>query len=121
MDRKQAWSLLRDVRRSIYALESLELDEEKMIDIRDQAARLDRLANIEELAEKASELTSRDRNEIKEAISLLRRGTQLTEDRQINLVALLKKVGGKLWDVARPVLSEILTATVKHQLNLDVG
>jgi hypothetical protein len=119
MGRTQAWGLLRDARRSVYAIEYLEIEETKKKLMRDQAFKWSRLGDLEELAEKAKGLESQDRQALRDILARLKKNVSLTEEGQITFVSVLRKIGGKAWDVARPVLSEVLTAAIKQQLNVD--
>jgi hypothetical protein len=119
MEKNQAWKLLLSIRMCVYALERLEMDDTKKKLMRDQASRLDHLYIIEELAEKAKDLDAKERQALKEAIAGLKKGTPLTEDGQRTLGSVLRKIGGKAWEIGRPILSDVATAAIKAQFNLD--
>lgn len=116
---KQAWGLLRDVRRCVYALELLDIDEAKRKLMRDRVSKLSRLVEIEELAEKAKGLDPQERHALKELVARLKKGAQLTEEGQRTLGSVLRKIGGKAWEIGRPILSDVATAAIKTQFNLD--
>jgi hypothetical protein len=119
MERSHAWRLLLDIRKCVYALEALDLDETKQEIFRNQAKRVERIAAIEEFADKAQDLPAADRRELKEVLSHLRKGMDLSEERQATFAAVVRKIGSKAWEVAKPVLSEVLTASVKREFGLE--
>ena len=119
MERSTAWGLLRDTRRCVYAIEELTLDGEKKAALRNQAVKYDRIAILEELADKTSDLSSTDKHNLKELLAHIKKGVVLTEDRQKSLIAVIQNIGGKAWEVARPILSDVLTAALKKQFGLD--
>ena len=118
LDKKRAWAHLRDVRRTVYALESLSLNNEERANLRNQALRNDRLAAIEEVANKSEGLDAGARHELKDILNHLRKGTQLSEERQAIFVQLLTKLGKTGRELADPVLTEVLTEDVKKKCGL---
>jgi hypothetical protein len=122
MTRADAWRLLRDIRRSIYALELLDLDDKRKVELCHQVQVNHRLATVKDLLKEAEGLDNKDKEQLTQLLEQLRKGKLETEDKQADLVAILKKVSGrvgeKIWEVARPVLSDVLTAAVKQQCGL---
>ena len=119
MSRKNAWELLLSVRRSVFALELLELQPSQQVDLRNQSKRLDRLATIELLTEEAGKLSAEEKAQLKELVGQLKRGGALSEDRQITFAEMAKKAGEKVWEVAKPIIADVMTAALKKQLGLD--
>src|SRR5581483_6535915 len=119
LERRQAWTILHDIRRSVYALELLELSDAEKLKLQNQAKKLERLAVIEGLVEQAHDLDGQDRAKLKELVSEIKRGASLSEDQQKTLTAVLRKIGGKAWEVARPILSDVLTAAIEKASGLE--
>jgi hypothetical protein len=119
MEKSQAWRLLLDIRRCVYALEVLELDPTNQEILRNQAKRFERIATIEDLVDKTQDLPSADKRELKELLSHIRKGATLSEERQATFAKFILKVGTKAWEVAKPVLSEVLSAALKNQFGLE--
>lgn len=85
---------------------------------RDEAVKSDRLATIEELANKAKDLQPEDRQLLRDLIAGLKKG-DLSDEHQLALVKLLRKAGDKVWEVSRPILSDVVTSAIKSQFGLD--
>ncbi len=122
MDRNEAWILLRDIRRCVYALELLDMNESEQASLQNKVLKFERLEMLEQVAEKIEGLDLRDKQELKELIARMKKGIELSEEGQQTLITVLQKLKDKrdkAWEVLRPVLSELLTAAAKKQLGLE--
>jgi flagellar motility protein MotE (MotC chaperone) len=119
VDKKKASELLRDVRRSVYALEYLPLSGDERARLKEIAYNHERIAIIGELAEQEGAITSEERKEIQKLLAQAVSKSLPEDAKQSRLVELLKKIGGKAWEVAQPVISDVLSAAIKQKYGLD--
>jgi len=116
--RAAAWVVLRDIRRSVYALEMLELDDRKREGLRQQVEANERLGVIEQLIGQLEDMPASEKQEVQKLLSQLREGKLDTEETQSRLARMLHSIGGRVWEVARPVMSDVLSAAAKKELGL---
>lgn len=113
--------ILRDVRRSVYAFEFLDISEKERDDLRNKAILNDRLAvfrELTELVQKTEELDAEEKNETVRLLSQVKNGKVIEEQSQVQLVQRLRQLGGHIWEVAKPILTEVITAAIKKQSGL---
>lgn len=118
LTRSRCWEILRDIRRSVYAFEFLNITEEQRTELRNTAMFNDRLAVLTELVQKTEEIPPQERNETVRLLSQLKERKLVEEHHQVRLVECLNRLGGKVWEVAKPILTEVITATIKKQYGL---
>ncbi|TET45487.1 hypothetical protein E3J59_03720 [Candidatus Aerophobetes bacterium] len=117
LTKSRCWEILRDIRRSVYAFEFLDLTEEQRVEFRNKAI-LNDLVVLTGLVQKTEKLALQERNETVQLLSRLKKG-ELTEERhQVWLVECLKRLGGRVWEVAKPILAELISATIRKQYGL---
>lgn len=118
LTRSRCWEILHNIRRLIYAFENLNLTEEKRDELRNKAMLNDRLDILTELVQKTEELAPQERNETVQLISRLRKGELTDEHHQARLVEYLNRLGGKVWEVAKPILTEVITSAIGKRYGL---
>lgn len=110
--------ILRDVRRSVYAFEFLDITEKERNELRNKAMLNDRLALLTELVQKTEQLGAEEKRETVQFLSQVKKGKLIEEKKQVQLVQRLNRLGGKVWEVAKPILTEVITAAIKKQYGL---
>jgi hypothetical protein len=118
MDKDKVWANLRDVRRTIYSLESLNLTNEKRRELVHNAIKTEQLDIINKYVRETENLEKHEKQQINKLLADVKKGELKDEERQTQLITLLKKIGGKAFEIAIPILKDILTATVKKTLGI---
>lgn len=119
MTKEYSWNLLCEIREVIYALELLSLSEEQVVTLKRQAELIDRTISLEELAKKADKFTDEEKQQFRVVLTEIRKGVEPSEEKQIKIINVIRKLGDKAWEIARPVLIEVLTDALKKQYGLD--
>ena len=118
LTRSHCWEILQDIRRSVYAFENLNLTEEQRAELRNKAMLNDRLEILTELVKKTEKLNPQERDETVQLISRLRKGELTEEHHQARLVGYLNRLGCKVREVAKPILTEEITTAIGKRYGL---
>ena len=120
LERSEIAEILRDVRRSIYALESTSLspdDAAHLVRKTRQAEILSRLEEVLNIPELEKTTYTLIRNEVRKL-----KGVELDQDRVNHFAEWLKEAVAKapviVWEVMQPVLSELIATGIKKQAGL---
>lgn len=121
LGRSQIVGILRDIRRSVYALEVAPLSADDAVQLVRKARRAEILSKLLEELLNVSELEKADQALIRDKIRELQKA-ELDQDR-VNLFIewlrqRLAKAPSKVWGVIQPVLSELIATAVKKQTGL---
>ncbi|MBU4233352.1 MAG: hypothetical protein L6277_05185 [Desulfobacterales bacterium] len=117
LSQRRCWEILRDTRRSIYALEFLVISNEQRLELR-KTALLNEVPIIEDFVKKSSNLQEEEQQETYLLLNMLREDSLNDEINQSKLFKILKKVSGKAWEIAKPIIIEIGTASIKKEYGL---
>ncbi|MBU0515890.1 MAG: hypothetical protein KJ621_14070 [Proteobacteria bacterium] len=114
LTRQDCWAIMTDIRRSVYTLEFIELTEEKKVDIQTTAYLLD----IERSVRTSSRLNKEGKEQAKKIFKEIQEGKIKDERTQERLIRMLQTVGGKTWEMTKPIITGVITAAVKKQFGL---
>ncbi len=118
LSRSRCWSMLQNIRRSVYAFEFLDITEEQYAELHKAAILNDRIATLQELVRKTEGLSPQESAETIQLLSRLVKNELTEEHQQARLVEFLNRLGGKVWEVAKPILTEVTVAVIKKQYGL---
>lgn len=112
------WKILRDTRRSIYALELLDITEEERADLLKAATLEERVGLLRDLVDETAGLSPEERRETLRLISRLTKKELVEEGEQARLLEFLKRLGGQIWELGKEILAEVAVAAIKKQYGL---
>lgn len=118
LTKDRCWELLADVRKTIYELEFIDIEDGKKKELYKLGLAISKLKSLEDALADEKKLCDADKTEINKIVSQLKKGKLVDESVSSNAAKILSNLGGKVWEVAKPVLSEILSESIKSQYGL---
>lgn len=114
-----SFEILRDVRRTVYAIEFLDMSDQKKIEAV-QAIKVNEYMNLaEQVLQGMTDLPDKKREEVRNLIKNLKNQKGVMEEELLRrTIDSFRAIGGKLWEVARPIFTEIASAAIKKQFDL---
>ena len=119
LGKARCFRILRDVRRTIYEMELLQLSKEQKEQMYRSVRMMDISRKIEGLITAQSDLSEVEKKEVKALLGKLSKGKLREESQQAKLAAFLSNIGGRVWEISKPVLTEVLTASIKKQYGIE--
>ncbi len=110
--------LLRDVRRTLIDLELCEIPDDKKLELRKKAGNIDDIKTIEDAVSKSTTLSESEKENILKLINNIKNGISIEEKDQSYLLEYLKKFGEKIWEIAKPILRDIITDSLRKEYGL---
>lgn len=120
LNRIRCWEILRDIRRSIYALEQLELSQEDKEKMKKEASIVENVTTLKKVILESDRLTTEERKDVEKILAGIQKSVhEVTKEEQATLIQCLRKMGGNDWEVAKAVMIEVLTESSIKELGIE--